>query len=170
MALNQNGLIWIVLAASLVVLMQAGFAALEAGLARPKNAAHLAITKLTSVLVTTLVFWVCGYAFLFGTSVGGVIGRSGFFLGGKVDGEPAALALFCLQLVFAATAVNVFVGALGERLRFEAYLSLAVVAAALLYPVFGHWAWAGVPAGHPSGWLGRAGFVDFAGGTVVHSL
>ena len=138
MALNQSGLIWLVCAASLVLLMQGGFAALEAGLARPKNAAHLATTKLVTVLVTALVFWVCGYAFLFGATAGGVVGLSGFFLGGRIDAQPAALALFALHIVFAATCANVFLGALGERLRFEAFLALTFVVTALLYPVFGH--------------------------------
>src|SRR5215468_4223219 len=126
MALNQSGIIWLVLAAGLVLLMQGGFAALEAGLARPKNAADMAATKLVTVLVAAITFWICGNAFLF--------------------------------------------GALGERLRFEAYLGLTFAVVAILYPVFGHWAWAGVPSGHPAGWLARAGFVDFAGATVVHSL
>lgn len=170
MALNQSGIIWLVLAAALVLLMQGGFAALEAGLVRPKNAADMATTKLITVLVAAITFWICGNAFLFGASAGGIIGRSGFFLGGRLDNQPAALAIFGLQVAFAATAANVFVGALAERLRFEAYLCLTFAVVALLYPIFGHWAWAGVSSGHPAGWLARAGFVDFAGATVVHSL
>jgi ammonium transporter len=170
MAFNQAGLMWVVLAAALVLLMQAGFAALEAGLARPKNGAHLATTKLTTVLITVLVFWVSGYALLLGTSAHGLYGKDGFFLGGNLDGQPAAVALFCLHVVFAATAANVFLGALGERLRFEAAVALALLFTAILYPLFGHWVWGGVASGRATGWLARAGFVDFAGATVVHAL
>src|SRR5262249_27343086 len=97
-------------------------------------------------------------------------GRSGFFLGGDFDGHAGAPAIFCMQLVFAATAANIFVGALGERLRYEACLALTFGVSALLYPIFGHWVWAGVSSRHPGGWLARAGFVDFAGASVVHSL
>src|SRR5262245_8155051 len=105
MVQSPTGILALVFAAALVLLMQGGFAALEAGLARPKNAAHVATVKLTTLLLTAAVFWVCGYAFLLGPSAGGLIGRSGFFLGGS---EAGAAARFCMHLVFAATAANLF--------------------------------------------------------------
>src|SRR5262249_51391399 len=124
----------------------------------------------TGTLIAGAALWTCGFAILFGASAGGVFGHSGFFLGGRLDTQASKLAFFCLQVVFAATAANVVTGALGERMRFKAALARTPLVTALLYPVYGHWAWAGVASGHPAGWLGRAGFVDFAGASVVHSL
>jgi ammonium transporter len=167
--LDQTALVWVVAAAALVLVMQGGFAAFEAGLTRPKNAASVALAKLTGTLVAAAALWVCGFALLFGASAGGLFGRSGFFLGG-LDTQSSRLAFFCLQVVFAATTASVVSGALAERMRFKAALVLTAAATALVYPVFGHWAWAGVAAGQPAGWLARLGFVDFAGACAVHSL
>lgn len=156
------------IAAALVLIMQAGLAALEAGLCRPKNAAHVAMTRLAGMLASGLVFWIVGFGLLFGATSGGFFGHSLFFL----DGD-AELSGFALQVVFAATAAGVAAGALAERLRFRAYVVLAVAITGLFYPVLGHWVWAGTHAESthlPLGWLARAGFVDFAGATVVHSL
>src|SRR5262245_56902640 len=106
MTFNQTGLIWVVAAAALVLLMQGGFAAFEAGLTRPKNAASVALGKLTGTLVAGAALWVCGFAMIFGQSAAGLVGSSGFFLGG-LDQQASRLALFCLQVAFAATAASV---------------------------------------------------------------
>src|SRR6516225_5299104 len=102
MADSQTGIIWVVAAMALILVMQGGFAALEAGLTRPKNAASVAVGKLTATLVAGAALWACGFALLFGTTIGGLVGRTGFFLG-RLDGDPARLALFGLQVVLAAT-------------------------------------------------------------------
>src|SRR5262249_34827096 len=114
--------------------------------------------------------WMFGYALVFGGSAGGTIGLTGFFLTGDWTNQWTTIARFCLQIAFAAGVAHVFAGALGERLRFEAYLSLTLIVVLILYPIAAHWVWAGIASGHPAGWLARQGFVDFAGATAVHSL
>jgi Amt family ammonium transporter len=109
-------------------------------------------------------FWAIGYALMFG-SAGKLVGSGGWFLEGlqaETNGIPT-LAFFIFQLTFAVTAATIVSGAVAERIKIQAFLVFAVVLTALIYPVVGHWAWGG-------GWLSEAGFADFAGSTVVHSV
>jgi ammonium transporter len=162
---------WLLLCAALVLVMQAGFTALESGLVRAKNSINVAIKNFTSFLVAASLFWLFGFGLMFGSSDAGVIGTSSFFF----DSESTFLtAFFLFQLGFIATATTLMSGAVAERMHFWGYLVLAIFVAAVTYPVFGHWAWGDAaftdPAGGANGWLNDLGFVDFAGATVVHSV
>ncbi len=150
---------WVIAAAALVFLMQAGFLCLETGLTRSKNAVNVAMKNLADFGVSALWFWAAGFAIMFG--VGGFLPD----LAGL--GAPVA-AFLVYQLVFCGTAVTIVSGAVAERIRFRGYLLLALLVAAT-YPVFGRWVWGGTLGGGGA-WLADRGFVDFAGSTVVHSV
>ncbi len=105
---------------------------------------------------------------MFGASWHGLMGTSHFAL--EQIAGPWLLAFFLYQLVFCGTATTIISGAVAERFRFSGYLVVSFVVSAFFYPLFGHWAWGGAAEGAPAGWLAKAGFVDFAGSTVVHSL
>jgi ammonium transporter len=160
-------ILWVLIAAALVFLMQAGFTALESGLVRSKNSINVAAKNFADFLVTAVIFFLFGYALMFGVSSAGWIGHDSFAFGG--GGDAFSAAFFVFQLGFVATAVTIISGAVAERMRFWGYLVIAVLVAAVIYPVFGHWAWASISGGEP-GWLEDIGFRDFAGSTVVHSV
>ena len=159
--------VWTLFAAVLVFLMQAGFAMLETGLTRAKNAANILMKNLMDFSIGSLAFWAIGYAIMFGASKAGLFGFSDFFLAnfaaaGTVHASDFAFWLF--QAMFAATAATIVSGSMAERTRFPAYMVYSVFVTALIYPIVGHWIWGG-------GWLSNLGpgFADFAGSTVVHS-
>ncbi len=153
-------MIWMVMAAALVFFMQAGFAMVETGLTRAKNAGNIIMKNLMDFSAGAIVYWAVGFGIMFGADSGGLIGTSQFFLSGA---DPAMYRDWMFQVVFAATAATIVSGAMAERTKFSAYLLYSVVVSAVIYPFFGHWAWGG-------GWLGQMGFHDFAGSTVVHSV
>jgi ammonium transporter len=162
---------WLLVAAALVLFMQAGFTALESGLVRSKNSINVATKNFASFLVAASLFWLFGFGLMFGSGEGGLIGSSSFFF----DSDSTFLtAFFLFQLGFIATATTLMSGAVAERMRFGGYLVLAVFVAAVTYPVFGHWAWGDGALregdGGSDGWLKDLGFIDFAGSTVVHSV
>lgn len=159
--------VWTIIAAVLVFLMQAGFALLETGFTRAKNAANIIMKNVMDVSAGALVFFVLGFGLMFGTTLGGWVGTDGFFLSGLGD-DPWTYTFFVFQAVFAATAATIVSGAVAERTRFTAYLLFSIVITGLIYPVFGSWAWGSLFNG--SGWLEGLGFIDFAGSTVVHSV
>ena len=160
--------VWVLVTAFLVFWMQAGFALVEAGLTRAKNTTNILFKNLIDFVFATLAFWAIGYAFMFGSSAGGWIGTSGFLLTGGEDvaGLPL-LAFWFFQLVFAGTAATIVSGSMAERTQFKSYLVYSFFISAIIYPISGHWIWGG-------GWLATlpfgAGFKDFAGSTVVHSV
>ncbi len=154
--------VWILLAASLVFFMQAGFSALEAGMVRAKNSINVSMKNLSDMLFSMMGFFLIGFGVMFGTSVSGLFGSDAFMLIGRET--PFDYAYFIFQAVFAGTAATIVSGAVAERMRFEAYLVTAIVITVLIYPVYGHWVW------HADGWLAQMGFVDFAGSSVVHSV
>ncbi|MFV2054835.1 MAG: ammonium transporter [Thiohalomonadales bacterium] len=158
---NLN-IIWIMVAAALVMFMQAGFTALESGLTQAKNTINVAAKNMTDFIASVLVFWLMGYALMFGDSIGGWFGSSGFALSSL--SEPMDYASFVFQATFAGTAATIVSGAVAERIRFVAYVIASVVITAVIYPVSGHWIWGS------GGWLAELSMVDFAGSTVVHSL
>jgi Amt family ammonium transporter len=160
--------IWLVTCAALVMLMQGGFCLLESGLVRAKNSINVAIKNLVDFCVCGAIFWSIGFAVMFGFSREGLLGTSGFFLGSSTDSW--LLAFFLFQFMFCATATTIISGAAAERIRFAGYITVAIIVAAFIYPVFGHWAWARTADGEPAGWLLRLGFVDFAGSSVVHGV
>jgi ammonium transporter len=161
---------WLLFCAALVLLMQAGFTALESGLVRSKSSINVAIKNFANFLVAASLFWLFGFGLMFGSGDGGLVGTSSFLF----ESDSAFLtAFFLFQLGFIATATTLMSGAVAERMRFGGYLVLAIFVAAITYPVFGHWAWgeaALTGIGNSDGWLRELGFIDFAGSTVVHSV
>ena len=161
--------VWTLVAAALVFFMQAGFALVEAGFTRAKNAVNIMMKNLMDFSVGSLAFWAIGFGLMFGVSKSGWLGTSGFFLSDfSPDGDPWVLAFWMFQVVFAATAATIVSGAMAERTKFVGYLLYSVFISALIYPVFGSWAWGSLF--HGNGWLEGIGFIDFAGSTVVHSV
>jgi len=169
MDLTHLDFLWILLCAGLVFMMQAGFLCLESGLTRSKNAINVALKNVTDFALAVALFWAVGFALMFGPSAAGWIGSSGFFLPMGAGSDAWLSAYFLFQAMFCATAATIVSGAVAERMRFGGYLWVVVIVAAVIYPVFGHWAWGGV-LGPTNGWLAELGFVDFAGSTVVHSV
>ncbi|TBR45078.1 ammonium transporter [Marinomonas agarivorans] len=156
-------IIWILIAASMVLLMQAGFTALESGVTRAKNTINVAMKNITDFIASVLIFFFVGYSLMFGSSVfGGLFGFDGFALANL--STPMDYAGFVFQATFAGTAATIISGAVAERMRFFSYVIVSVIVVALIYPISGHWIWAA------DGWLAEAQMVDFAGSTVVHSL
>ncbi len=161
--------LWTLVAATLVFFMQAGFAMVEAGFTRAKNAINIMMKNLMDFSVGTLAYWAIGFGLMFGTNASGFLGSSGFFLSDfTLDGDPWVLAFWMFQVVFAATAATIVSGAMAERTKFSAYLVYSFFVSALIYPIFGSWAWGSLF--HGNGWLENLGFIDFAGSTVVHSV
>ena len=161
--------VWTLVAAALVFFMQAGFALVEAGFTRAKNAVNIMMKNLMDFSVGSLAFWAIGFGLMFGVSKSGWLGTSGFFLSDfSPDGDPWVLAFWMFQVVFAATAATIVSGAMAERTKFIGYLIYSVCISALIYPIFGSWAWGSLF--HGNGWLEGLGFIDFAGSTVVHSV
>lgn len=155
-------LLWIMIAASMVLLMQAGFTALESGVTRAKNTSNVAMKNITDFIASVIIFFLIGYSIMFGSSIGGFLGFDGFALSGL--SEPIDYATFVFQATFAGTAATIISGAVAERMRFSSYVVVSLIVVAVIYPISGHWIWAG------DGWLAQKQMVDFAGSTVVHSL
>ena len=154
--------VWVLLAAMLVFIMQAGFALVEAGLTRSKNTSNILMKNLLDFSVGSIVFWIVGFGIMFGAG-------NAFF--GEIDllgmagweGSIPESAFLVFQTMFCATAATIVSGAVAERTKFSAYLIYSVLIFGIAYPISGHWSWGG-------GWLAEMGFNDFAGSAVVHSL
>jgi ammonium transporter len=160
---------WVLVSSGLVFLMQAGFLCLETGFTRTKNNINVALKNIVDFGLTTVLFWAFGYALMFGASAGGFIGTSQFAPSFAED-NMGMMVFLIFQIMFCGTAVTIISGAVAERLRFGAYVALTLITSGLTYPVFGHWVWNGSEAGELTGFLGRMGFIDFAGTSVVHSV
>jgi hypothetical protein len=161
--------LWTLVAACLVFFMQAGFAMVEAGFTRAKNAINIMMKNLMDFSIGSIAFWAIGFGLMFGATSTGWFGTTGFFLSDFTpDGDPWVLAFWMFQVVFAATAATIVSGAMAERTKFTGYILYSIVVSGLIYPVFGSWAWGSLLNG--SGWLEGFGFIDFAGSTVVHSV
>jgi ammonium transporter, Amt family len=164
--------VWVTLAALLVFFMQAGFAFLEIGFSRAKNAGTVVAKILTNLSIASIAYWACGFAFAFGT--GKLIGTDGFFLSHYGDATKSFPAMgfsnvtpeakFFFQFVFAAVSLAIVWGTTLERIKFGAYVLYAIVFAAVIYPIGSHWVFGG-------GWLQSSlGMQDFAGSTAVHLI
>ena len=158
---EATDMIWLATASALVFLMQAGFALLESGMSRAKNALNVVMKNYTDVCFGTIIFWAVGYGLMFGDNPSGWFGTTLF---APSHGEPMTWGIILFQIMFAATAATIASGAMAERTRFGAYLLGALVITGFIYPVFGSWVW------NADGWLAKMGFIDFAGSTVVHSV
>jgi Ammonia permease len=161
--------VWVLVTAFLVFLMQGGFAMLEAGFTRQKNVANIVMKNMMDFSMSSLAYWVVGFALMFGAG-NAFIGTSGWFSGPAEAFEgslgwatPPLMAKWIFQVVFAGTAATIVSGAMAERTRFSTYLVFSLFISGLIYPVVGHWIWGG-------GWLAQREFLDFAGSTVVHSV
>jgi Amt family ammonium transporter len=164
--------VWTLLAAFLVFIMQAGFAMVETGFTRAKNAVNIMMKNTMDFAVGALAYWAVGFGLMFGVSKTGWFGTGDFFLSGATgDGGPWNLAFWMFQVVFAATAATIISGAVAERTKFSAYIIYSVVVSLVIYPIYGKWAWGGAFHGEAAnGWLQAKGFIDFAGSSVVHSI
>jgi Amt family ammonium transporter len=184
---------WTLVAGFLVMFMQAGFAIVETGLCRAKNANHTMMMNFMVYGFGLFAYWVCGFAIQMGSAAGtamlggasplngefvihllghdwGLIGTKGFFLGGATY-DVGVMVLFLFQMVFMDTALTIVTGSVAERWKYAAFCVSSIVLGAFTYPLFAHWAWGG-------GWLSKlganfglgAGYADFAGSGVVHSV
>lgn len=164
--------IWVLIAAILVIFMNAGFAMLETGLCRQKNAVNILSKNLIVFALATIAFWAIGFSLMFGQG-SGFVGGGGWFLSST---DPATYQLkpfpeglpipvyFLFQVAFAGTAATIVSGAVAERVKFVDFIIFSLLLVGISYAITGHWVWGG------GGWLGSLGFKDFAGSTVVHSV
>jgi Amt family ammonium transporter len=171
---KQTDIVWTMVAAALVFFMQAGFAMVETGFTRAKNAGNIMMKNLLDFCMGGVAYWAVGFGLMFGLS-NGLIGTSNFlvnFDNNGIDGQ-WGFTFWFFQIVFAATAATIVSGAMAERTKFSAYLAYSFVISLFVYPVFGHWAWGNLfnADNVKSGaWLANRGFIDYAGSTVVHSI
>jgi len=157
--------VWLAICCAMVLFMQAGFLMLEGGMVRSKNAINVILKNFTDIGLGSIGFWVIGVGLMYGANESGWIGTSSFLT--LPDDTSSALNLL-YQMMFAATAATIMSGAVAERFSFLPYIVGAFFVTAIIYPVFGSWAWGG--SGENLGWLRDRGFYDMAGGTVVLHL
>ncbi|MCB0079363.1 MAG: ammonium transporter [Caldilineaceae bacterium] len=168
---------WILVAAALLFLMQAGFLARELGLTRRKNNMHIAAKNMVNFAVAVVLYWLVGFGIMYGVTSRGIMGSTFFapdLLNAQMAVEQGATtslpAFFLFQALVCGTVVTIISGAGAEKMRFAGHWLVSMVVAAIIYPFAGHWIWGGFFSGRPAGWIGAFGFVDFAGATVVHSV
>lgn len=158
--------IWVLVAAALVFFMQAGFAMVETGFTRAKNAGNIIMKNLMDFALGTPIYWLLGFGIMFG-GTGALIGGFDPMVKGDysavVPSGLSTMTFLIFQTVFCATAATIVSGAMAERTKFSAYCIYSMVISAIIYPVSGHWIWGG-------GWLAELGFHDFAGSTAVHMV
>lgn len=154
--------IWTLLGATLVFFMQAGFAMVETGFTRAKNAGNIIMKNLMDFAIGTVVFWFIGFGLMFAGN-GSLIGGIDFFIQGDYSSSIPTFAFVIFQTVFCATAATIVSGAMAERTKFSSYCLYSLIISAIIYPISGHWIWGG-------GFLSQMGFHDFAGSTAVHMV
>lgn len=176
-ARQESDLLWTCVTAFLVFFMQAGFAYVEAGFIRTKNVVNILAKNTIDFLLATVVFSLLGFSLMFGPQLlAGVglghpaAGSELYMTDGKPDGQKFGFLIF--QLVFCGTAATIVSGAMAERTRFVSYIVYTVIISAVVYPIFGSFAWSSLypGGGDNKGFLANLGFIDFAGSTVVHSI
>ena len=153
--------IWFLIGAALVFWMQAGFAMVETGFTRAKNAGNIIMKNLMDFCIGTVVFIVIGFSLLLGEDLAGFIGKPGFDI--FTAYESFDFSSFVFNLVFCATTATIVSGAMAERTKFLSYCVYSGVISALVYPIEAHWVWGG-------GWLAQLGFHDFAGSCCIHMV
>ncbi|MDR1533210.1 MAG: ammonium transporter [Clostridiales bacterium] len=162
MAFSAVDTIWVLLGSVLVFFMQAGFAMVETGFTRAKNAGNIIMKNLMDFCIGTVAFWFIGFGLMFGGD-GPFIGGLDFFIRGNYDSTFPTYAFVIFQTVFCATAATIVSGAMAERTKFISYIIYSLIISMVIYPISGHWIWGG-------GWLSQLGFHDFAGSTAVHMV
>lgn len=163
---SSTSVVWVLVAAALVFFMQAGFAMVETGFTRAKNAGNIIMKNLMDFAIGTPIYWLFGFGIMFAGSGALVGGIDLFSTGDYAAVLPAGIpkyVFFIFQTVFCATAATIVSGAMAERTKFITYCIYSAVISAFIYPVSGHWIWGG-------GWLAQLGFHDFAGSTAVHMV
>ena len=153
--------VWFLIGAALVFFMQCGFAMVETGFTRAKNAGNIIMKNLMDFCIGTVVFILIGYGLLLGTDVVGLIGKPGFDI--FTNYQDFDWSGFVFNLVFCATTATIVSGAMAERTKFISYCIYSAVISALIYPIEAHWIWGG-------GWLSQWGFHDFAGSCAIHMV
>ncbi len=159
---NGNGGIWYLIGAALVFFMQCGFAMVEAGFTRAKNAGNIIMKNLMDFCIGTVAFSVLGFGLLCGEdALGGFLGLPNY--GIFTDFSNFPWHIFVFNLVFCATAATIVSGAMAERTKFLTYCIYSGIISLVIYPIEAHWIWGG-------GWLAQLGFIDFAGSTAIHMV
>jgi Amt family ammonium transporter len=159
--------VWLFIGAILVFIMQAGFALVETGLTRAKNATNITMKNVMDFCFGAIVYWAIGWGLMYGKdALNGLVGTSEFFHSPMDLGFESGnfYKSWFFQVVFAATSATIVSGAMAERTQFKSYLIYTCFISAIIYPISGHWVW------NADGWLAKLGFHDFAGSTVVHSV
>ncbi len=155
--------LWVMIAAFMVFIMQAGFGMLEAGLIRTKSTCNILMNNFLDFCMASMGFFIFGYAIMFGAG-NAFIGLKGWFLiNAYSNGHLPLYAEWFFHVVFCGAAATIVAGGISERMKFKAYLMYSFLISATVYPMVGHWIWGG-------GWLAQLGFGDFAGSTVVHAV
>jgi len=160
--------LWTLIAAFMVFFMQLGFAMVETGFTRAKNAVNIIMKNLMDFSMGAIGYWAVGFALMFGATTTGFFGTEGFFLSNWDMQDHWTLAFWIFQTVFCATAATIVSGAMAERTNLKAYLLFSLVMTTIIYPIAGSWYWGSLF--HGEGWIEAFGFIDFAGSTVVHSV
>ncbi len=153
--------VWFLIGAALVFWMQAGFAMVETGFTRAKNAGNIIMKNLMDFCIGTVVFILIGFSLLLGEDLMGLIGKPGFDI--FTSYADFDWSNFVFNLVFCATTATIVSGAMAERTKFLSYCVYSAVISALIYPIEAHWIWGG-------GWLSQMGFHDFAGSCAIHMV
>lgn len=163
---------WFLIGAALVFWMQAGFAMVETGFTRAKNAGNIIMKNLMDFCIGTIVFSLLGYTIMMGEdALGGLIGLPNLdmwvnfkdFIASPADGSFTGASTFVFNLVFCATTATIVSGAMAERTKFSAYCIYSAVISLFIYPIEAHWVWGG-------GWLAQLGFHDYAGSCAIHMV
>ncbi|AJY75828.1 ammonium transporter [Paenibacillus beijingensis] len=159
--------IWVVLTAAMILLMEGGFALLEAGFVRQKNAVSIIMKVFVDIAFGALVYYTIGFAIMYGKDWAGLLGTSGFMLGGDLSHIRLNIThdtYWLFQSAFVIAVISIVSGAVAERINFRAYIIYTIVMTGFIYPVAGHWVWAA------GGWIASLGMIDFAGSAVIHAL
>ena len=153
--------VWFLIGAALVFWMQAGFAMVETGFTRAKNAGNILMKNLMDFCIGTVVFILIGFGLFLGEDMVGLIGKPGFDI--FTDYANFDWSNFVFNLVFCATTATIVSGAMAERTKFLSYCVYSAIISAVIYPIEAHWTWGG-------GWLAQIGFHDFAGSNCIHMV
>ena len=159
---------WMIIAAFMVFLMQLGFLMVEAGSVRSKNSVNVAQKNISDMIICTVCYCLVGFGVMYGTTLGGYFGLGGVKQALETAGGWPTLLIF--NLAFCSVTATIVSGAVAERMRIGAYFISTVMVAMLVYPVFGHWVWGNTILTSNLAFLANLGFVDHAGGIVVHAL